>query len=235
MNTIDMIILGILGISVLVGLYRGFVASVASLGSCLLSLGLSFWLNPRIVEWVRSNPEIIRTLMSYTDAGTRIGDQTLAQTGVANLGSSGITEILSKVNLPEPLNSLLRNNLQNQVFQSAGLSQVGDYVTQTIVGAVLNVICFILCFLVCFLLLHLVLGFLKAIFSFPVLKQLNSLAGGVFGLLRGALLVFIAFALMPLIQTVVPLDGIAQMTAESTLAPLFNGSQLILAIMRGGF
>lgn len=235
MNTIDMIILGILGISVLVGLYRGFVASVASLGSCLLSLGLSFWLNPRIVEWVRSNPEIIRTLMSYTDAGTRIGDQTLAQTGVANLGSSGIAEILSKVNLPEPLNSLLRNNLQNQVFQSAGLSQVGDYVTQTIVGAVLNVICFILCFLVCFLLLHLVLGFLKAIFSFPVLKQLNSLAGGVFGLLRGALLVFIAFALMPLIQTVVPLDGIAQMTAESTLAPLFNGSQLILAIMRGGF
>ncbi len=235
MNTIDMIILGILGISVLVGLYRGFVASVASLGSCLLSLGLSFWLNPRIVEWVRSNPEIIRTLMSYTDAGTRIGDQTLAQTGVANLGSSGIAEILSKVNLPEPLNSLLQNNLQNQVFQSAGLSQVGDYVTQTIVGAVLNVICFILCFLVCFLLLHLVLGFLKAIFSFPVLKQLNSLAGGVFGLLRGALLVFIAFALMPLIQTVVPLDGIAQMTAESTLAPLFNGSQLILAIMRGGF
>jgi uncharacterized membrane protein required for colicin V production len=230
-----MIILGILGISVLVGLYRGFVASVASLGSCLLSLGLSFWLNPRIVEWVRSNPEIIRTLMSYTDAGTRIGDQTLAQTGVANLGSSGIAEILSKVNLPEPLNSLLQNNLQNQVFQSAGLSQVGDYVTQTIVGAVLNVICFILCFLVCFLLLHLVLGFLKAIFSFPVLKQLNSLAGGVFGLLRGALLVFIAFALMPLIQTVVPLDGIAQMTAESTLAPLFNGSQLILAIMRGGF
>ena len=235
MNTIDMIILGILGISVLVGLYRGFVASVASLGSCLLSLGLSFWLNPRIVEWVRSNPEIIRTLMSYTDAGTRIGDQTLAQTGVANLGSSGIAEILSKVNLPEPLNSLLQNNLQNQVFQSAGLSQVGDYVTQTIVGAVLNVICFILCFLVCFLLLHLVLGFLKAIFCFPVLKQLNSLAGGVFGLLRGALLVFIAFALMPLIQTVVPLDGIAQMTAESTLAPLFNGSQLILAIMRGGF
>ncbi|MBP3720827.1 MAG: CvpA family protein [Clostridia bacterium] len=235
MNTIDMIILGILGISVLVGLYRGFVASVASLGSCLLSLGLSFWLNPRIVEWVRSNPEIIRTLMSYTDAGTRIGDQTLAQTGVANLGSSGIAEILSKVNLPEPLNSLLQNNLQNQVFQSAGLSQVGDYVTQTIVGAVLNVICFILCFLVCFLLLHLVLGFLKAIFSFPVLKQLNSLAGGVFGLLRGALLVFIAFALMPLIQTVVPLDGIAQMTAEITLAPLFNGSQLILAIMRGGF
>ena len=138
MNIIDIIILGILGISVLVGLYRGFVASVASLGSCVLSLGLSFWLNPKLVEWVQSNPEWIRTLMSYTDAGTRIGDQTLAQTSVATLTSGGIAEILSKVNLPAPLSSLLQSNLQNQVFQASGLSQVGDYVTQTIVSAVLR-------------------------------------------------------------------------------------------------
>ena len=90
MNTIDIIILAILGISVLAGLYRGFIASIASLGSCILSLGLSFWLNPRLVEWVQGNPELIRNLLSYTDAGTRIGDQTLAQTNVAALGTNGI-------------------------------------------------------------------------------------------------------------------------------------------------
>ncbi len=233
MNVIDIVILGILGISVLVGLYRGFIASVASLGSCLLSLLLSFYLNPRLVEWVRSNPEWIRTLMSYTDAATRIGDQTLAQTPVSSLGAGGITEILSKVSLPEPLNRLLQSNLQNQVFQSMGLNQVGDYVSQTIVSAVLSVICFLACFLVCFLVLHLVLGFLKAVFRFPVLKQMNSLAGGVLGLLRGALLCFLAFALLPLIQTVVPVGNLDQLVTESTLAPLFNSSNLITAIMRG--
>ena len=235
MNIIDIIILAILGISVLVGLYRGFISSVASLGGCLLSLGLSFWLNPKAVDWVQSNPELMKTLMSYTDAATRIGDQTLAQTSVATLTSGGIAEILSKVNLPAPLSSLLQSNLQNQVFQASGLSQVGDYVTQTIVSAVLNVICFIVCFLACFLVLHLVLGFLKVVFRFPVLKQLNSLVGGAFGLLRGALLVFIAFALLPLVQTALPIGQIDDLLAESTLAPLFNSDQLILAIMNGGF
>ena len=234
MNIVDLIILGILGISVLVGLYRGFISSVASLGGCVLSLGLSFWLNPKVVAWVQSNPELIRTLMSYTDAGTRIGDQTLAQTNVAALGSGSIAEILSKVNLPAPLNTLLQNNLTNQTFQSLGLTRVGDYVSQTIVGAVVNVLSFLICFLVSFLVLHLVLGFLKVVFKFPVLKQLNSLVGGVFGLLRGALLVFLAFALLPLVQTVLPVTAqVDALIAESSLAPLFNSNQLILAIMNG--
>ena len=233
MAIVDIIILAILGISVLVGMYRGFVASVASLGGCALSVGLSFWLNPRLVEWVQSNPDVIRTLMSYTDAGTRIGDQTLAQSSVATLGESGIAEILSKVNLPGPLQELLRNNLQGQVFRSAGLTQVGDYVSQTIVSAVVNVLCFVVCFIACFLVIHLVLGFLKAIFRFPVLKQLNALVGGGFGLLRGALLCFVAFALLPLVQTALPVEQIDQLIGESTLAPLFNSQHLITAIMNG--
>ena len=233
MNVIDMIILGILGVSVLIGLYRGFVASVASLGSCLISLGLSFWLNPRLVEWVQSNPDLIRTLMSYTDAGTRIGDQTLAQTSVSALGSQGISEILSKTGLPGPLSELLRNNLENQVFRNAGLTRVGDYVRQTVVGAVLNILCFIACFILCFIALHLVLGFLKAVFKFPVLKQLNALAGGGLGLLRGALLCFIAFALLPLVQTALPVENLNELVAASTLAPLFNSDRLILAVMNG--
>jgi len=232
-NTVDIVILGILGISVLVGLYRGFVASVASLGSCLLSLILSFWLNPRLVAWVQSNPDLIQTLMSYTDAGTRIGDQTMAQASVTTLSSGGIMEILNKVNLPGPLNTLLQNNLQGQVFQNIGITRVGDYVSQTIVSAVLNVICFLVCFIVCFLVMHLVLGFLKAVFKFPVLKQLNSVAGGAFGLLRGALLCFVAFALLPLVQAMVPLEEVNTLINESTLAPMFNSTNLILSIMNG--
>lgn len=233
MNTVDIVILAILGLSVLVGLYRGFIASVASLGGTLLSLGLSFWLNPKLVEWVRSQPELIKTLLSYTDAATRIGDQTLAAQNVATLSSGTIDQILTRVNLPGPLSTLLKNNLSQQVFSGSGISQVGDYVSQTIVGAVLNVLCFLVCFLLCFLTVHLVLNLLKAVFRFPVLKQLNALVGGAFGLLRGGLLCFLAFALLPLVQTMVPMPQVNELIAGSTLAPLFNSNQLILAIMNG--
>ena len=41
MNVVDYVILGILGVSLLFGLYRGFVSSVLNTGGCLLSFGLS--------------------------------------------------------------------------------------------------------------------------------------------------------------------------------------------------
>ena len=231
MNVIDIVILAILGLSVLVGLYRGFISSVASMGGCLLSLGLSFWLSPKLAEAIQNNPSILKTLVSYTDAATKLGDPALASSNVPTLTETAIGEILHKVSLPAPLNTLLQNNLQNQVFGAA--ADVGTYVSQTIIGAILNVICFIVCFLVLMLVIHFVINFLKVVFKFPVLKQLNSVAGGAFGLIRGALLCFVAFALLPLIQTLLPVQDINQLVETSALAPLFNSGNLILAIMNG--
>ena len=233
MNVVDLVILGLLGISVLFGLYRGFIASVASMGGSLLSLILSFWLSPKLVELIQANPDWIKTLMSYTDASSRLGDLNLSLTSVSALSSDSITDILSRVSLPAPLDTLLKTNLENQVFAPSGLTQVGDYVSQTIVGAILHVICFVVCFLALMIVFHFGLNFLKAVFRFPVLKQMNALAGGVFGLLRGVLLCFVAFALLPLIETVVPVEDIGLLVSQSTLAPLFNSGNLILAIMNG--
>ena len=201
------------------------------MGGCLLSLGLSFWLSPKLATAIQNNPEILKTLASYTDAATKLGDQTLAGSSVTSLTETGITETLNKVSLPAPLSTLLQNNLQNKVFGAA--ADVGTYVSQTIVGAILNVICFIVCFLVLMLVIHFVINFLKVVFKFPVLKQLNSIAGGAFGLLRGALLCFVAFALLPLIQTLLPVKDVSQLVETSALAPLFNSGNLILAIMNG--
>ena len=233
MNLVDIVIIAILGLSVLVGLYRGFISSVASIGGTLLSLGLSFWLSPTLVNWVQANPDLIRSLMSYTDAQSRLGDLNLSLTQVSTLSADGIAKILERVKLPYPLNTLLQTNLEKQVFAPSGLTQVGDYVSQTIVGAILHVICFIVCFIAIMLVFHIVLNFLKVVFRFPVLKQLNAVVGGIFGLVRGVILCFIAFALLPLIQTVVPIDGISEMVEASALAPLFNSGNLILAIMNG--
>jgi len=230
-NIVDIVIIAILGLSVLVGLYRGFISSVASMGSCLISLGLSFWLSPKLAAAIQNNPEILKTLVSYTDAATKIGDQTLASTSVASLTQGTITDILNKVSLPAPLNTLLQSNLENKVFGVT--ADVGSYVSQTIVGAILNVICFILCFVVLMLVLHFLLNFLKVVFKFPVLKQLNAIAGGALGLLRGVLLCFVAFAVLPLIQTIVPVTGVNDLVTQSALAPLFNSGNLILAIMNG--
>ena len=234
MNPVDLAILGILAVSILFGLYRGFIASVASMGGSLLSLGLSFWLSPMVADFLRNNTSLSNTLMSYADATTRLKDSTLSSLSVQGLTSESISSILGRASLPAPLDKLLQNNLEQQVYKAANIPQdVGHYVTQTIVSALMNVICFVVTFVLLLILFHVIINLLKAIFRFPVLKQLNSIAGGAFGLLRGALLCFVLFALMPLLQTVIPVEGLGEMVETSTLAPLFNSGNLILSIMNG--
>ena len=176
MNVVDYVIIGLIGLSVLFGIYRGFVSSVLNTGGCLISFALSFWLYPKVAAVIQNNQELVRTLMHYTDASSRIGDLELAISNVAQLTQEKIAEVLGKVQLPAPLDTLLEVNLTNHVFSQAGISTVSDYVSQTIIGACINIICFLLCFIVLFLVVSILLNVIRAV-PFPA-AQAAGLAGG---------------------------------------------------------
>lgn len=233
MNIVDYVVLGVIGLSLLFGFYRGFVSSVLNTGGCLISFGLSFMLYPKLAAAIQNNEELVRTLMHYTDASSRIGDLELAITNVGQLTADKISEIISKVSLPAPFDTLLQVNLEQQVYAGAGLSSVADYVSQTILSASINIICFLVCFVALYLVIAIVVNLLRAVFRFPLLKQLDWLAGGVLGFLRGVLICYAAFAVAPLILTMVPIDLISQLLEESTFAPIFNNGSMILSIMNG--
>jgi len=232
LNIVDYVIIGIVAVSVLFGLYRGFVSSVLSMGGGLISFLASFALYPKLAALIQNNQELQRTLLHYTDASSRIGDLELALTNAVNLGREGIQKVLGNVNLPAPLDTILQVNLENLVYGTQGaVTTVSDYVSQTILQASINIICFLVCFIGLYIALSLGMNLIRAIFRFPVLKQLDSLAGGVFGLLRGILLCLAVFTLVPLVQTMLPMDLINELIAESQLAPIFMNGNLITAIM----
>ena len=232
MNIVDYVIIGVIAVSVLFGLYRGFIASVLSMGGGLLSFLASFALYPKLAAAIQNNQELQRTLLHYTDASSRIGDLELALTNVVTLGREGIEQVLANVKLPAPLDSILRVNLENLVYGTSGAAAtVSDYVSQTILQASINIICFLVCFIGLYIVFSLAANLIRAIFRFPVLKQLDGLTGGVFGLLRGLLICLAVFTLIPLVQTMIPLEFITQLLGESQLAPLFMNGNLITAIM----
>lgn len=232
MNIVDYVIIGVVAVSVLFGLYRGFVASVLSMGGGLISFLSSFALYPKLAALIQNNEELQRTLLHYTDASSRIGDLELALTNAVNLGRDGVAQVLANVNLPAPLDSILQVNLENLVYGTSGTAAtVSDYVSQTILQASINIICFLVCFVGLYIVISLGLNLIRAVFRFPVLRQLDGLAGGVFGLLRGVLLCLVVFTLIPLVQTMLPMDIINELLDESSLAPIFMNGNLITAIM----
>jgi len=231
MNIVDYVILGIIGVSVLFGFYRGFISSVLNTGGCLISVVASFMLYPKLTEYIANNPELQRTLLTYTDASSRIGDLATSIMNVGSMTAQSIADVVDKAGLPESISNVLRSNLSSQVYGAS--ESVSSYVSQTVMSASTNILCYIVCFVALYLVISLVLSAIRAIFRLPVLKQLDGLVGGVFGLLRGMILVFVLFALLPLVQTIVPLDTVNDVVQASKLAPLFNNGALVTAIMNG--
>ena len=235
MNVIDIVILVVLGASLVYGLYRGFVHTILSVACCLLSVFLAFAFGPRLAAIVSGNQGVSSTLATYTDSVTRVGDYGLASTPVGQLTDGLIDQVLQSVSLPDPIASILQNNLRNESFLGTGLSTVNDYVSNTVVGVAVNVLCYIVCFGVSYLVLSVVLSLVQAVFRLPLLRQLDWLAGGALGLARGALLLYVIFLLIPILSTVIPLDSFNDLLAQSTLAPIFQSDGFFSRVIAGIF
>ena len=232
-NIIDIAIIVILGASLVYGLYRGFVHTLLSVACCLISVVLAFAFGPKLAGLVSNSEGMSSTLATYTDALARVGDYNLASLPVDQLPVDRIDQILSSVSLPEPIANILSSNLKGKVFQNSGLTTVNDYVSNTVVGVAVSILCFIAVYAVSYMVLSVLAGLIDAVFKLPLLKHLDWLAGGVFGLLRGGLILYVIFLIIPILSTVIPLDSFNELMAQSTLAPIFQSSGLFVRVISG--
>ncbi len=233
MNVIDIVIIVIMAASVIYGLYRGFVQTLLSVACCLISVVVAFTYGPKLADFVSRSQGVSSTLATYTDAVTRVGDYSLASTPVTQLTDGVIQQVLDSVELPESIASILRGNLKYQSFDGTGLTTVNDYVSNTVVAVALNILCFIAVYALCYLVLSVVVSLIKHVFELPLLKQMDWLAGAVFGLLRGGLVLYVLFLLVPILSTVIPLDAFNEVLDQSTLAPIFQSDGFFAQVISG--
>lgn len=237
MNIVDLCIIAVIGASVLFGIYRGFVSSVLNTGGCIIAFVLSIWIYPLIAGPIQGNTQLQNTLLNYSNALTRMGDQALGSTVVSQASAdlpNLVQRVLDRVSLPGTFGGMLEQNM----LSGAGSRVLGagatvqDYVSMTIVTACVNIFSFLLCFAIVYLALSLILSAVRSVFKLPVLKQMDSLAGAGLGLLRGILLLFVIFTLLPVAETFLPTEAVSEQVRQSTLAGFFSSDVLVSAIFR---
>lgn len=230
MNIIDIVILAVIGISVVYGFYHGFIHTVASLLAALLSIAAAFAFGPRLAAFFMTNETVTGILSTYTDSVVRVGDFDLASSPVISIGRSTIETILRSVSLPEPLARVLEQNLLNQSF-GGGQTTVNTYVSGTIITAAVQVISYLLVFAAAYIMMTFLISLIRHVMDFPILKQLDWLAGGVFGALRGGILVYLLLLLVPLVATVLPTGDVEKLIETSRLARLFASDGFFIRVI----
>jgi len=69
-----------------------------------------------------------------------------------------------------------------------------------------NLLIILAIFIACMILLRILARVLKIFTDLPIIKQINALGGGIFGLLQGALLIYLVFALLYLVNPMIEND-----------------------------
>lgn len=234
MNIVDGILLFVLVISVVYGLYHGFIQSIASLAGLGISIFAGLLFGPRLAALLSGNQQIRDVLTNYSDAVVRVGDYELASSPVSQVSGNLLETVLNSVSFPEPIENLLRDNIITQAFSRGGLATVNDYVSNTLIQTVISVLSFLACCLIAYLVWSFIVSIIRHVFEFPILRQLDWLAGGLFGLARGAAVCYLLVLLIPLIQAVIPDERIVTFMQESQIADLFRNDGFFSRIIKGG-
>ena len=145
MNIIDILILAVLGVSLIFGLYRGFISGVLSVAALIGAAAAAFAVSPSLAAWLQGNDTLVNTLMYYTDAGSRIKDLDLSLLTVSQVTQGALTQIMAGAQLPEQFQAAFIN----AVNTAPGATTMATLLSQTIVNVSLSILSFLICFLGC--------------------------------------------------------------------------------------
>ena len=235
MNIFDVIILAILGVSLISGMYKGFLASSLAIVGFIAAWIGAMHFYPQLSAAVQSNEAVMNMLRYYLDAASFFPNAAVGERLVSAISQTELAQTVASLELPSLLTQAFQSNVLSQAFSSLQLSTLTDYLSQTICGAAINVLSFLVMFVVSYVVVLLVVNLLNHVFRFPVLRHLDWLLGGLFGLVRGAVIAALIFSMVPLAMSMVPLEIAEELVNGSTLYGLFSQNNILASLIESVF
>ena len=231
MNLLDVIIIAILAFYLISGMYRGSITSFLGTAGFVAAWFGAKELYPQVAQLALSNQTLMAVLHQYLEPENFFQNHALATTTVAEVISGGETAIQNAMaGLSSTMSLVARAfeaNVRSQAFQNLGISTLADYLDQTVWEAVFKVGAFLLCFIALYALVCLVVNLLDHVISFPLIRGVDWLIGGLLGLVRGVVVCVLILNLLPAVAQIVSPDFARELISKSTLLNLVNNVDVL--------
>jgi uncharacterized membrane protein required for colicin V production len=237
MGTIDLIIIGIIGLFLIIGIAKGFMKQILSAANWLIALIGSFLLIKPVSALVA------QTALKAT-INTKVGDwiaskgalfSTTISTGQA---SQQLTEAISELGLPEFIAKAIVGGLDLSSVEGSTLAEV---LAPTIGNIILTVLTFLALFILLMIICKVVFRLLNKVFDSGVLGVVNRILGAALGLVKGAVLVSLAMLLVSALSGLIPslndfLTADLRLGTEGFgIGKYFYENNPIMALIKGSF
>jgi len=231
MNIIDMVIFLIMSISMVVGSYNGFILSALHTASFFLSWLIAVIFYPFITKLILGMfPSLIQIMILYAEGSVHIHSIEDRRASIQAFSVEQLKAIVEKSQLPNPFSNILVSDFNKPL---EGISTLGEYFDSTIAIVIINIASFIILFLLAKVIFTIIVSISKTVSNLPVLKKFDGAAGAALGIFRGFFIVYLIFALIPILLVLVPTDIVNEYLDGSKLADFFHLSNIFTNFVRG--
>lgn len=187
---VDLALIGVFLLFALVGIRRGFIRSAAHFLGSLIAAFLASALGGAVAQWVFDTlfRGALVEKISESMAGFGAGELSVALSGLLDSLPDFLVRALESADITV---SHLEGMLAHSTGQAAEL--VADSLAPVFVGF-LKVLAVIVLFMLFMMLVRILADFLSRLFHLPLLRQMDGILGGVFGVLLALVSVWILAA-----------------------------------------
>jgi uncharacterized membrane protein required for colicin V production len=229
---ISIIIIFLFALYALSGARHGFLCSCANTGSVLVSWVISANLT-HVLAGNLYGSSFFSFISYLTEATDNVSNIELAKTAVASVTSSQAQQLTQYANLPDVINNLFLNNVYTQAFSGEGLYTVSEYMNRTVACVTMNIFCFVVIYIICRLIFMLVISSINFASPFYLLKNYDSIAGGVMGGIRAFMVMFVFAMFVPVLLVLVSGTEVAGIITDSPLISFFYDNNALLSLISG--
>lgn len=199
------------------GYKKGLILTTFSLGSYIIAFITARLYYPQLAHWIRDNNFMIEGIKGFIQKNI---ETSLPTTGVLDKTpqSLGGLQEMEGWGIPGFLQDYLIKQVDIQTYADQAMDTIIGEMQQALVNFFINIISMVILFIVVRTLILLIGHLIHSIFEIPVLHTVNNVGGGVVGLIRGMVFIFIAVLIM------IP---IAMTNLQGKIAVGLEGSRLL--------
>lgn len=213
---IDLIIVGILGLSIFFGYKKGLTKCVIKILSFVIALVVAFILFKPVSNFVIKNTQIDDNIK---EAVMNIVKEDVQENG----------KVKEDTNLPDSMVNYINESIEKAVVEAK--TNVVEVAAENISIMTVNVGVAILLFILVRIALIFVSALSSIITDLPIIKQFDKAGGILYGLLKALVIIFVLFALISLISPMIEQTGIVIAIHKSFIGSLLYDHNILLNIL----
>lgn len=209
----DLILVAIVVIFIMIGYKKGLTGSLIKLASFAIAVILAVILYKPLTNVVMENTQI---------------DEKIEETIIQNF-SKEENENKNEENMPTTLVNSINNKIEQET--TTARNEIVEKTAKTTTLTIMRIGTAIVIYILARIILFIVALLAKGITQLPLLKQIDKTGGIVYGLLQGAVIVYVALGLVSLISVIWTNNAVVEAVNKSYLCSILYNNNIILKLI----